>query len=394
MSAQAGTHVGADGGASVDAVVVAARRTPIGTAGRALAGVPVAGLAAPVLRALLDDLGLSTAAGSTAAAGVAEAILGNCMGPGGNPARVAALQAGLGSGVPGLTVDRQCGSGLEAVNLAAGLVRAGAGELYLAGGAESASTAPLRSWPGDPPVRYTRAPFAPPEYGDPEMGDAAEAVAAERGIGRERQDRYAARSHAAAAATDFTPELVGVAGVDRDERPRAGLTTARLARLPAAFVPGGTVTAGNSCGVSDGAAAVAVVSGRLRAACGWPGLRIVDWQVSGGDPRRPGLGAVPAVLALLDRCRIAAADIGAVEITEAFAAQVLACVDALGIDPAVVCPQGGAIALGHPWGASGAVLMVRLFSRMVRGAGPRYGLATCAIGGGMGVATLVERVPA
>jgi acetyl-CoA C-acetyltransferase len=379
----------------VSAVVVAARRTPIGTAGRGLASADVPTLAAAALRAVVCDLAAPVPA-------IDDVIMGNCMGPGGNPARVAALLAGLGDGVPGLTVDRQCGSGLEAINLAATMVRAGAGELYLAGGAESASTAPLRFWPGDPPVRYVRAPFAPAGNGDPDMGEAAETVAAEAGIDRARQDAYAARSHAAAAAADFGAELVAVpGGIDRDERPRRGLSATRLARLPAAFVPGGTVTAGNSCGVSDGAAAVAVVSERLRAERGWAGLRILDGQTCGVDPRRPGIGLVPAVRAVLDRGGLTPADLDAVEITEAFAGQLLACLDALGLDERVVCPDGGAIALGHPWGASGAILMVRLFSRLVRAGGDRdqhsegrrYGLAACAVGGGMGVATLVERVP-
>ncbi|WP_204005413.1 thiolase family protein [Virgisporangium aurantiacum] len=359
-------------------VIVAARRTPIGTAGRALHELTVTDLAAPVLRVVVNELGTSQP--------VNDVILGNCMGPGGNVARVAALAAGLGPGVPGLTVDRQCGSGLEAINLAAGLVRAGAGDLYLAGGVESASTAPLRFWPGDPPVQYSRAPFAPPGTPDPGMGAAADRVAAEGGISRERQDAYAARSHALAVTgfDDMRAELVPVGGLDHDERPRARLTAARLGRLPAAFVPGGTVTAGNSCGVSDGAAVVAVTHGV-------PGLRVVDWQVSGGDPARPGIALVPAVRALLDRNGLLAGDVGAVEITEAFAGQVLACLDLLGIDEKVVCTGGGAIALGHPWGASGAVLMVRLFTRMVLLDGPALGLAACAIGGGLGVATLVAR---
>lgn len=354
-------------------VIVDALRTPIGTAGRALKGLTVTDLAAPVLRAL--------AAGRPP---VSDVVLGNCMGPGGNPARVAALAAGLN--VPGLTVDRQCGSGLEAINLAAGLVRGGVGRTFLAGGVESASTAPVRAWPGDPPVPYSRAPFAPPGFPDPDMGAAADLVAAEAGVTRERQDAYAARSHALAVTSreDMRTELVPVGGLDHDERPRARLTAERLARLPAAFVPGGTVTAGNSCGVSDGAAAVAIADGGT-------GLRIVDWQVSAADPARPGIALVPAVRALLDRNGLAAGDLGAVEITEAFAGQVLACLDALGVDEKAVCAGGGAIALGHPWGASGAVLMVRLFTRMVRQDGPEFGLAACAVGGGLGVATLVAR---
>ena len=381
-------------------VVVAARRTPIGTAGHALAGIDLVGLLAPVLRALVDDLGPQ-------APDVDDVVIGNCRGPGGNPARVALLAAGLGTGVPGVTVDRQCGSGQEAVHQAATLVLAGGADLVLAGGAESASTAPWRlarpTTPAGLPVVYERAQFAPSEIGDPDMGPAAETVAARCGVTRQRQDAYAARSHAltlaAARAGAFDAELVPVGGVTGDERPRA-LTEAVLSRLRPVFVPGGTVTAGNCCGVSDGAAAVAVVPESVRAALGAPGLALRGWVCVGLDPNTPGLGPVPAVARLLKGAGVELAEVGVVEMTEAFAAQVLACTDALGLDPldqlgpdaGRVCPQGGAIAMGHPWGASGAMLLVRLFAQMVRVDGPRLGIATCAIGGGQGLALLAERV--
>lgn len=378
-------------------VVIAARRTTIGTAGHALARVDVVGLLAPVLRALLDDLG-------PAAPDVDDVVIGNCRGPGGNPARVAALAAGLGTGVPGVTVDRQCGSGQEAVHQAATAVLAGAVDLVLAGGAESASTAPWRlarpTTSTGLPLPYDRAPFAPSEIGDPDMGPAAESVAAMCGISRERQDAYASRSHAltlaASRAGAFDAELVPVGGMVSDERPRR-LTQAALSRLRPAFATGGTVTAGNCCGVSDGAAAVALVPEYLRAALGVPGLALRGWVCVGLDPNTPGLGPVPAVTKLLKAVGTELTDVGVVEMTEAFAAQVLACTDALGLDPlgpdaGRVCPQGGAIAMGHPWGASGAMLLVRLFAQMVRVDGPRLGIATCAIGGGQGLALLAERV--
>jgi acetyl-CoA C-acetyltransferase len=378
-------------------MVIAARRTPIGTAGRALARVDVVGLLAPVLRALVDDLG-------PAAPAVDEVVIGNCRGPGGNPARVAALAAGLGTEVPGVTVDRQCGSGQEAVHQAATAVLAGVVDVVLAGGAESASTAPWRlARPATStglPMPYDRAPFAPAEIGDPDMGPAAEAVAAMCGVTRRRQDAYAVRSHAltlaAARSGAFDAELVPVAGVASDERPRR-LHEAVLSRMRPAFVPGGTVTAGNCCGVSDGAAAVAVVPAHLRATLGVPGLALRGWVSVGLDPNTPGRGPIPAVDKLLKGLGIGLADVGVVEMTEAFAAQVLACTDALGLDPlgsdaARVCPQGGAIAMGHPWGASGAMLIVRLFAQMVRVDGPALGIATCAIGGGQGLALLAERV--
>ncbi|MCK2219417.1 acetyl-CoA C-acyltransferase [Actinomadura sp. ATCC 31491] len=375
-------------------VVVAARRTPIGTAGHAFKDLAVDGLAAPVLAAVARDLAAQGVAGPPD-----DVVLGNCMGPGGNVARVAALAAGFGHGVPGLTVDRQCGSGLAAILVAAQAVRAGEAGLVLAGGAESASTAPLRTRRGASEP-YARAPFAPGGYPDPDMGPAAEALAAARGITRERQDAYAARSHAAALAARergvFGGEIVPVGGRHDDQRPRP-LRAATLARLPAAFAAGGTVTAGNSSPVSDGAAAVAVVPERLRA--GLPGLRLVSGAVVGCDPALPGWGPVPAVRRVLARAGADLGRVAAVEVVEAFAAQVLAVTDALGLDPlgadaGRVCPDGGALALGHPWGATGAVVVTRLFTRLVRGGAPAgtLGLAAAAVGGGLGVAALFEVV--
>jgi acetyl-CoA C-acetyltransferase len=380
-------------------VVVAARRTPVGTAGGTLRQVDVVGLAAPVLRTLVADL--RELGGAVRQLDVDDVVLGNCMGPGGDPARVATLAAGLGASVPALTVDRQCGSGLDAIGVAARGVVVGGG-ILLAGGAESASTAPTRLalQPDGSRRPYERAPFAPDDIGDPGMGEAAEAVAEHSGIGRDRQDAYAVRSHAracaAAGAGRFVDELVPVAGIAHDERPRS-LSIATLGRFRPAFAEGGTVTAGNSCGISDGAGAVALTPESLRSELGLPGLAVRAHAVCGVDPNLPGLGPVPAMRAVLEAAGLTLADIGTVEMTEAFASQVLACTDALGLDvlgPDAdrLCPDGGAIAFGHPWGASGALLMVRLFATMVRQDGPRYGIATCAVGGGQGVATLVERV--
>ncbi|HET7531909.1 MAG TPA: thiolase family protein [Nocardioidaceae bacterium] len=369
-------------------VIVAALRTPIGTAGRSLAPVDAAGLAAPVLRRLAAVL---------PGVPVDDVVLGNCMGPGGDVARVAALAAGLPVEVPAMTVDRQCGSGLAAIATGAALVRESPG-LVLAGGTESASTAPWRFWPpkGDePPRRFERAPFAPEDVGDPDMGLAADLLAQESGVSRDRQDAYAAQSHARAHATQqaggFEAELVPVGRVERDERPRPGLSAGRLARLRPTFRPDGTVTPGNACGVNDGAAAVALVDAETHAGLRLPGLRIVASATAGVHPNRPGIGIVPAVRAALARAGLDLEAIDVVELNEAFAGQVLACCDELGLDPARVCPQGGALALGHPWGASGAVLVVRLFTQLVRQAGGHFGLAAIAVGGGQGVAMVVER---
>jgi acetyl-CoA C-acetyltransferase len=375
--------------------IVAARRTLIGSAGHGLASATVAELGAAVIRAVASDLRMMGLDANEAA----EVVLGNCMGPGGNLARVAALSAGLPVSVPGLTVDRQCSSGLAAIVLGASLVRGGhqQASLVLAGGAESASTASWRYWPPDgdrPPERYLRAPFAPAELGDPEMGAAADLVAEEAGISRERQDHYAARSHALAIEAQtrgaFDAELVPVFGLAADERPRAGLTVERLARFPPAFGPGGTVTAGNSCGISDGAATVALLADDERRRRGMPGLRIIGTATAALDPRRPGLGIVPALRAALAEAGLDLAQVDVVEFNEAFAGQVLACADQLRLDPERICTQGGAIALGHPWGASGAVLVVRLFSQLLRAGAGRYGLAAIAAGGGQGVALVVE----
>jgi len=371
-------------------VIVAARRTPIGTAGLALRDVTVVELAASALRATAEDAGLVPPS---------HVVLGNCMGPGGNVARVSSLAAGFDVTTPALTVDLQCGSGLAAVTTACALVRSGSAESVLAGGAESASTAPWRLWPpvdDGEPQRYSRAPFAPSEIGDPEMGPAADDVARRWGITRERQDAYAVRSHtraaSARAAGRFDAELVPLPHLASDQRVRANLTTATLSRLPAAFSAEGTVTAGNACGINDGAAAVAILTEARRRADGIPGLACLDWVTIGSDPNLPGVGPVPAVRTLLQRSGVTLDDLGVVEINEAFAAQVLACCDELGLDEERVCVEGGALALGHPWGASGAVLAVRLFSQMLREDGPELGLATIAVGGGQGVALLVQRV--
>jgi acetyl-CoA C-acetyltransferase len=373
-----------------DAVIVAARRSPISGSGRAHAGVTVDALAAPVLAAVSSD-----ARGSTGAVDVEEVILGNCIGPGGNPARVSALAAGFGIHVPGLTVDRQCGSGLAAIGIAVDRVRTGAG-LVIAGGVESISTAPVRTLDGEP---YSRAPFAPEGFPDPGMVEAAQAVASQLHISRERQDAYAARSHtlaiAAQAAGRFDRELVSGA----DDGPRAGFE--RLAPRFPRLTPGEdayAVTAGNSSRFDDGAAAVAVVPERLRR--GAPGLRVLAHATTGVDPALPGLGPISAVRRVLELADRSLDEVVAIEIIEAFAAQTLACLDALGlvgesgdIDERV-CADGGALAIGHPWGASAAVSVVRLFSRLVASGAEAgsLGLATAAVGGGMGVAMLVEVV--
>ena len=379
-------------------VVIAARRTPISTRGMRLRSRSVHELAAPVIRRCLADA--ERAIGSSLAVG--DVVLGNCMGPGGNIARLSALAADLDVSVPGMTIDRQCGSGLSAIITASDAIRAGDSRLLLAGGAESASTAPLRIAHGAP---YARAAFSPTGFPDPEMGPAAQELAAAFGIDRDRQDAYAERSHRLAIvqleAGGFDNELVALDELDRDDSPRERMTDL-LPRFPSLYptLDGpatGSVTAGNSCRISDGAAVVAIVSTGSRGDA--PGLALLAHATIGCDPALPGIGPVAAVNQVLAAAGVSLDDIAAFEIVEAFAAQSLAVLYSLDlatpdfVDPRV-CSGGGALALGHPWGASGAVSVVRLFTRLVREGAPAgsLGIATAAVGGGMGVAALFEVV--
>ncbi len=391
-------------------VIIAARRTPIRRANGTLKDVPAHALLAPVLRSLLAEAAVPPGA-------VADVIIGNAVGGGGNVARLAALEAGLPVSVPGLTVDRQCGSGLDAVVLASRLVAAGGEGIYLAGGVESISTAPLRARrTADGGTEFfTRARFAPAFMADPDVGPAAENVAGHCGISRARQDEFALRSHqralSAAASGACVAELVPLPGalaappsggpLASDDGPRRSLTAAVLARFPPVFAAGGTVTAGNSCFDADGAAAVLITSlERARELGARDGLLVLGSDTAGVEPSLLGLGAAAAAERLLAAHCLAIADVDLLEINEAFAAQVLACLDRLGIDPARVNRDGGALALGHPYGASGAVLVTRLLAQARRGSGRArtvgpgtldsgaLGLAMISMAGGMGTAAL------
>lgn len=368
-------------------VIIAAARTAIATTGGMFANLDTTELAAPVVARLAEKF-----------SEVTEVVLGNVRGPGGNPARLAALAAGL-ENVPAVTLDRQCGSGMAAIEYAYHRLRSEPG-VVIAGGVQAASTQPITIWPpghpnsGEP---FTKAPFAPPPWDDPELGVAADLLAEECQITRARQDAYALRSHQRAYQSRetgvFADEIIPVTGQATDERPRK-FTMDRLARFRPAFRPGGTITAANCCGVNDAAAAVLMVDGETFEKLDVPGLRVLRAVSATCSPDRPGWGIVPAVRKLGAEAIVQNPDT-VLEFNEAFAGQVLACADGLGIDEARICPQGGAIGLGHPWAASGAVLAVRLFSQLVghgrqcRWPG-RLGLAAIAIGGGQGSAMLVE----
>jgi len=373
-------------------VLIAALRTPVCRVNGSLAAIEPASLAALLIEKIVANTGIDRGE-------IDDVLVGNAANSAGNLARLAALEAGLPISIPGVTVDRQCGSGLEAIVLAARQIQAGAGRFYIAGGTESASRAHIRLRPpltrGEELQPVKRARMAPDSIGDPDMGVAAEYVATACGISRDRQDRFALESHRRAVAAEnagrFAREIVPVstaAGtIARDECPRANASAETLSRLKPAFVEGGTVTAGNACPVNDGAAMVLVTNlaeaQRLGARFG---LVFADAATAGIDPNLLGLGPVPAMAKL--RARNPALDpagVDFIEFNEAFASQVLGSLDRLDIAPERINREGGAIALGHPYGASGAILVVRLFSQMLTTSSRTEGLAVMGIGGGMGI---------
>src|SRR5919198_322272 len=396
-----------------DAVIVDALRTPIGRQAGALKDIRPDDLAALVIAELVKRSGLDPAE-------IEDVILG-CANQAGednrNVARMALLLAGLPTSVGGQTVNRLCGSGLQALNSAAQAIQTEQGEVFVAGGVESMTRAPLVM--GKPSEAFPRGNqtmydstlgwrFINPKLAEAHhpysMGETAENVAEKWGISRQEQDEFALRSQQrAVAAIDggrFEAEIVPVEVPQRrgesirvsvDEHPRRDTTLEKLAGLKPAFRKEGTVTAGNSSGINDGAAGLLVTS---RQAAGRHGLkpraRVVATAVAGVDPAYMGVGPIPATRKALERAGLKIDDMDLVELNEAFAAQSLACARDLEIDPDKLNVNGGAIALGHPLGCSGARLMTTLLYELERRDG-RYGLATMCIGVGQGIATIVER---
>ena len=382
------------------AVVLAAVRTPVGRYGGGLAGIRPDDLAAVAIRAAVERAAVDPAE-------IEDVYLG-CANQAGednrNVARMAALLAGLPDSVAGVTVNRLCASGLSAVVGACHAVAAGDGDLFVAGGVESMSRAPLvtakpdAAFPrGDRTLYDTTLGWRFPNprleqlFTLETMGETGENVAERWGISREEQDAFALRSQQRWAAADFSDELVPAGELERDEHPRPDTTAERLAALKPAFRAGGTVTAGNSSGLNDGAAALVVASEEKARELGAEPLgTFVASAVAGVDPRVMGIGPVPAVRKLLARAGIGVADLDLVELNEAFASQSLAVVRELGLDDEKVNPSGGAIAIGHPLGMSGARLVVTLLHGLRRRGG-RYGVATMCVGVGQGQAALFER---
>ena len=399
-----------------EAWIVEALRTPFGRYGGALAGVRPDDLAATVLEALVARSGIN-------AADIDDVILG-CANQAGednrNVARMALLVAGYPVEVPGQTVNRLCGSGLQALAAAANAIAVGDAEVVVAGGVESMSRAPLVTLKPESGLergnrelvdttigwRFVN-PRLHAKYPAISLGETAERVADQWRVTREAQDKLALasqqRAAAAAASGIFAEEIVPVSipqrsgapiVVDRDEHPRPDTSAAALAKLKPAFAADGTVTAGNASGINDGAAALLVVeSERARALGLKPYARIVATAVAGVDPSVRGAGPIPAMRKLLERTGLTVADIDRVELNEAFASQAVACITELGLDPAKTNVHGGAIALGHPLGASGARMATTLV-RELRRSGGRYGIAAMCVGVGQGIAMLVERVEA
>ena len=395
-----------------DAYIVDAVRTPMGRFGGALAPVRPDDLAAHVIAALVKRNDVPVAAIDDVQWGAANQAGEDNR----NVARMALLLAGLPVEVPGATVNRLCGSGLEAVNSGYRQILAGEAGIIVAGGSESMTRAPFvmskASKPYDRNVevhdtslgwRFVN-PKLKERYGSHQMGETAEIVGNDHGISREAQDRFAVESHRrAVAARDegrFKDEIVPVEVpqrkgdpivIDQDEPLRPDTAMDKLARLKPAFTPDGAVTAGNSSSLNDGAAAVLLADGDALEANDWkPMAKIVTSAVAGVEPIRMGVGPVFATRKALARAGLEVGDIDLVELNEAFAAQSLACIGDLDLDPARVNVNGGAIALGHPLGCSGARILTTLVHEMVRRE-VRYGLATMCIGVGQGIATIVER---
>jgi 3-oxoadipyl-CoA thiolase len=398
-----------------EAWIVEAVRTPIGRYGGGLAGVRPDDLAAATLRAVVDRAGLDPAL-------VEDVILG-CANQAGEDnrdvARMALLLAGFPVEVGGLTVNRLCGSGLQAINSAAHAIAVGDGDVFIGGGVESMSRAPYVQLKaesayerGDRPLVDTTLgwrfvnPRLAAKHHPYSMGETAENVAERWGISRERQDAFALESQrrtaAAVEAGRFDDQLVPITipqrkgdpvVVARDEHPRADTSLEALGKLRPAFAKeGGSVTAGNSSGINDGASAVLLVEAERARALGLkPMARVVSTAVAGVDPAIMGIGPVPASRKALERAGITVADLDLIELNEAFASQGLATMDELGLDPARVNVNGGAIALGHPLGMSGGRLITML-THELRRTGGRFGLATMCIGVGQGIATVVERI--
>ena len=391
-----------------EVVIIRAVRTAIGSFGGTLKDLPAAELGALVIKDILEKTGIP-------AAEIDEVILGNVLqaSSGQNPARQAAIKGGIPEHVPSYTVNKVCGSGLKSVGLAAQAIRAGDGHMYVVGGMENMSLAPYADHKARWGARMGHSELVDVmikdglwcAFNDVHMGITAENIAERWQISREAQDQFAAASQqkyeAAQAEDRFADEIVPVIipqrkgdplRFDTDEYPRAGVTAEGLAKLRPAFKKDGTVTAANASGINDGAAVLLIMSGEKAKALGLkPMARILGYAASGVDPAIMGIGPVEASRKALAKANLRVEDLDLIEANEAFASQSIAVAKELGFDPAKVNVNGGAIALGHPIGASGARILVTLLHALEK-RDLKLGLATLCIGGGQGYATVVERI--
>jgi len=383
--------------ASSSAYVVAARRSALGRIGGLHKGRRIEELSAPIVAAALRDSGLKTER-------VDEVIVGNAS-QGGNPARLIALAAGLSDGVPAVTIDRQCGSGLDAILGAIRAIAAGDAEVIVAGGAEALSTAPWRI--AKPRTLYQLPRFTtfepmPAEEGVPPLVEATEALASRLGISRAQQDAYALRTHlkaeAARTSRRFSGEIVPIRSNPEEARDQSAVEPdfKDLAQLAPYQQPDGTLTPGNTSAMHDGAAMVVVVSERVWAELGKPrALRLVAHAIRGVAPNEEAAAPIEAMKTLNERLNgFKRSDIGIIEMSESSAAQAIAFAQSFDLDEDLINPDGGAVARGHPLGAAGAVLIARLFTRMARAEDkrPKLGIAALGAQGGMGLAALFEAV--
>lgn len=384
-----------------DAVIVSAVRTAIGRQGGALASVPAHVFGAEVIKEAVKRANITPDM-------IDDVFLGNVLSGGGNIARLTALQTGLSIEIPGVTVDRQCGSGINAINLAAQAIKAGDGDIYIAGGTESMSRAPyLMDRPEKPyganPPSFRKSQLSPKEIGDPPMGITAENLVKKYNITREEQDAFALQSQqrmkAAMEEGRFDGQIVPITIPVRkgepivfncDEHPRPETTIEGLAKLPPAFLQDGTVTAGSSSGLNDAASVLVIMSREKAEELNLTPLAVIrHYAVAGVDPNIMGIGPVPAVRKVLEKSGLSIEDMDLIEINEAFAAQVIACNRELEMNMEKVNVNGGAIAHGHPLGATGAILVTKACYELKR-TGGRYALITACIGGGQGIATIIE----
>lgn len=364
------------------AMIVSACRTAVVPRGGSFSALQPHQLAAPVILECLERAGI-------APEDVDELIVGNALGAGGNQARIVALASGLPLTVGGLTIDRQCSSGLDAMILAGALINSGQANIVIAGGTESYSRRPLRLRTfsdGTPPQPYDQAPFTPWPDRDPDMAQAADGLASRFGVSRHEQDDWAILSHQKATNAKhlLLEELVSVAGITHDQFTR-NLSPELCARSRSIS---GTVTAANMSVAADAAAFCVIVSEEVVRTLATPAVRLVHGCTRGGDPEYPGLAPVAAIEEVQSKARVKNSDLVCAEIMEAFAVQAIVCVREAGLDPETTNRGGGSLARGHPIGASGAILAVRLFHELSRSHG--FGLAAIASAGGLGTAVLLD----